>query len=120
VEQLIQPYVRKLKTSNLDVSQETWVAIIETNLGEITTPFLKNAAAFNFTPKELEVIQLLKEGKSTREIAELLHVCEGAIELHRHRVRKKLGLHKKKTNLQSYLFTLGSSKRTFEGAPGKR
>ena len=120
VEQLIQPYVRKLKTSKLDVSQETWVDIIETNLREITSPFLKNAATFNFTPKELEVIQLLKEGKSTKEIAELLHVCEGAIELHRHRVRKKLGLHKKKTNLQSYLFSLGSSKRTFEGAPGKR
>jgi PAS domain S-box-containing protein len=110
VEQLIQPYVRKLKTSKLDVSQEAWVDIIETNLQEITSPFLKNASIFNFTPKELEVIQLLKEGKSTKNIAELLHVCEGAIELHRHRVRKKLGLHNKKTNLQSYLFTLGSSK----------
>ena len=120
VEQLIQPYVRKLKESKLDVSQEAWVDIIETNLQEITSPFLKNAAAFNFTPKELEVIQLLKEGKSTKEIAELLHVCEGAIELHRHRVRKKLGLNKKKTNLQSYLFSLNSSKRKFEEEPGKR
>ena len=106
VEQLIQPYVRKLKASKLDVSQEAWVDIIETNLREITSPFLKNAGAFNFTPKELEVIQLLKEGRSTKEIAELLHVCEGAVEMHRHRVRKKLGLNKKKTNLQAYLFSL--------------
>jgi ERCC4-related helicase len=47
VEQLIQPYVRKLKTSKLDVSQEAWVDIIETNLQEITSPFLKNASTFN-------------------------------------------------------------------------
>jgi PAS domain S-box-containing protein len=119
VEQLIQPYVRKLKTSKLDISQEAWVDIIETNLREITSPFLKNAATFDFTPKELEVIQLLKEGRSTKEIATLLHVCAGAIEMHRHRVRKKLGLNKKKTNLQSYLFSLGSSRTAFEGAPRK-
>jgi PAS domain S-box-containing protein len=118
VDHLVQPYVRKLKTSKLDVSQETWVDIIETNLQEITSPFLKNAAAFNFTPKEHEVIQLLKEGKNTKDIAELLHVCKGDIELHRHRIRKKLGLHKKKTNLQSYLFFLNSSKRKFEHEPG--
>ena len=120
VDHLVQSYVRKFKTSKLDVSQETWLDIIETNLQEITSPFLKNAAAFNFTPKEHEVIQLLKEGKSTKDIAELLHVCEGAIELHRHRIRKKLGLHNKKTNLQSYLFFLNSSKRKFEQEPGKR
>jgi PAS domain S-box-containing protein len=119
VDHLVRPYVRKLKTSKLDVSQETWVDIIETNLQEITSPFLKNAAAFNLTPKEHEVIQLLKEGKSTKDIAELLHVCEGGIELHRHRIRKKLGLHNKKTNLQSYLFFLNSSKRKFEQEPGK-
>ena len=118
VEQLIQPYVRKLKASKLDVSQGAWVDIIETNLREIMSPFLKNAGAFNFTPKELEVIQLLKEGRSTKEIAGLLHVCEGAIEMHRHRVRKKLGLHKKKTNLQSHLFSL-ASKKTFDEEPLK-
>jgi PAS domain S-box-containing protein len=105
-DQLIQPYLRKLKTSKLDFTQEAWVDIIEANLQEITSPFLKNIVAFDFTPKELEVIQLIKEGRSTKEIAQLLHVCPGAIEMHRHRIRKKLGLNKKKTNLQSYLRSL--------------
>jgi DNA-binding CsgD family transcriptional regulator len=105
-EQLIQPYLTKLKKSRLDVSQQTWVDIIEANLREITSPFLKNVAAFDSTPKEFEVVQLMKQGRSTKEIAELLHVCTGAIDMHRHRIRKKLGLNKKKTNLQAYLFSL--------------
>lgn len=105
-EQLIQPYLTKLKTSRLDLGQQAWVSIIETNLREITSPFLKNIAAFDFTPKELEVIQLMKAARTSKEIAQLLHVCPGAIEMHRHRIRKKLGLNKKKTNLQAYLFSL--------------
>jgi PAS domain S-box-containing protein len=106
VEQLIQPYVRRLKASKLDVSQTAWIDIIETNLREITSSFLKNINVFDFTPKELEVIQFLKEGRSSQEIADLLNVCSGAVQMHRHRIRKKLGLNKKKTNLQSYLFSL--------------
>jgi DNA-binding CsgD family transcriptional regulator len=106
VEQLIQPYVRKLKESKLDVSQAAWVDIIETNLREITSPFLRNLNASHFTPRELEIIQLLKEGRTSKEIAELLHITFQGVELHRHRIRKKLGLNKKKTNLQAYLFSL--------------
>jgi DNA-binding CsgD family transcriptional regulator len=106
VEQLIQPYVKKLKESKLDATQAAWIDIIDTNLREITSPLLRNLNGFDFTPRELEVIQLLKQGRSTKEIADLLHVCSGAIEMHRHRVRRKLGLNKKKTNLQSYLYSL--------------
>lgn len=106
VEQLIQPYVRKLKESHLDVSQAAWVDIIDTNLREITSPFLRNLNASHFTPRELEIIQLLKEGRSSKEIAELLHITFQGVEIHRHRIRKKLGLNKKKTNLQAHLFSL--------------
>ena len=106
VEQLVKPYVKKLKESNLDVSQAAWVDIIETNLKEITSPFLKNLNATHFTPRELEIIQLLKEGRTSREIGELLHITFQGVEIHRHRIRKKLGLTKKKANLQAYLFSL--------------
>ncbi len=106
VEQAIQPYVRRLKSSKLDVRQQAWVDIIETNLREITAPFLEKMNGFDFTPKELEVIQLLKEGKSSKEMAMLLHVSPEAVQMYRHRIRKKLGLNKQKTNLQSYLLSL--------------
>jgi len=42
--------------------------------------------------RESEVVQLLTEGKSTREIAAALHVSTRTVEGHRQRVMKKLGL----------------------------
>ena len=106
VEQLILPYVRKLKASNLDIGQKAWVDIIATNLREITSPFLRNLNAPQFTQRELEIIQLLKQGLTSKEIADMLHIKYEGVEIHRHKIRKKLGLANTKTNLQAYLFSL--------------
>lgn len=43
--------------------------------------------------RELEVFTLLGRGKSTREIAEVLHLGESTVETHRARIKQKLGLH---------------------------
>ncbi len=106
VEHLIQPYVTKLKNSKLDITQAVWIDIVETNLREITSPFLRNLNAANFTPREIEIIQLLKEGRTSKAIADLLNISFQGVEIHRHRIRKKLGLNNKKTNLQAHLFSL--------------
>lgn len=51
------------------------------------------ATAFNrLSPREREVLQLLAEGKSTRQIATDLHVSVKTIEVHRKQIMDKLGL----------------------------
>lgn len=51
------------------------------------------ATAFNrLSPREREVLQLLAEGKSTRQIAADLHVSIKTIEVHRKQIMDKLGL----------------------------
>ncbi|HEX5131361.1 MAG TPA: response regulator transcription factor [Candidatus Krumholzibacteria bacterium] len=45
------------------------------------------------SPREREVIQLLAEGKSTREIAGILTVSVKTVETHRHNIMLKLGIH---------------------------
>lgn len=45
------------------------------------------------TDREREVLQLIAEGYTTREIAEKLYISEKTVETHRARVRQKLGLH---------------------------
>ncbi len=45
------------------------------------------------TNREREVLQLLAEGKSTKEIAGLLHVSVKTIETHRQQIMDKLDLH---------------------------
>jgi len=44
------------------------------------------------TPREREVLQLLAEGKSTKEIASSLHVSVKTIETHRNKVMEKLDI----------------------------
>jgi DNA-binding NarL/FixJ family response regulator len=52
-----------------------------------------DASAFQtLTPREREVLQLLAEGHSTRQIADSLHVSVKTIEVHRKQLMDKLGL----------------------------
>ena len=101
------PYVEKLKKSNLDVHQRTNVEMIEKNLKEIISPFIKSLTTkyLNLTPKEVQVASLVKEGKTTKEIADFLNTSTAAIDFHRNHIRMKLGLKNNKVNLRTYLLT---------------
>jgi DNA-binding NarL/FixJ family response regulator len=44
------------------------------------------------TPRELEVVKLIAEGHTTKEIAALLHISDNTVERHRANVLDKLGL----------------------------
>ena len=46
----------------------------------------------NLTPREREVLQLLVEGKTNREIAERLSISQGTVRLHLDHVMKTLGV----------------------------
>lgn len=48
--------------------------------------------AESLTSREREVLQLLAEGKNTKEIAAMLHVSSKTIETHRRQIMQKLGL----------------------------
>ena len=106
VKELTFRYIHMLKETNLDMNQVMLIDILESNLNNIISPFSKRLSSFNFTPKEMEVIPLIKEGKTTKQIAQLLNVCMDAVSRHRYHIRKKLDLNKEKTNLRSYLLTL--------------
>ncbi|MFB3787201.1 MAG: response regulator [bacterium] len=52
-----------------------------------------DAADAVLTPREREVLQLLAEGKATKEISALLCVSERTVEAHRKNIMTKLNLH---------------------------
>lgn len=108
VREMIIPYINRLKLTDLDTIQNTYVEIIESNLNEIVSPLLRTLSSqmLNFTPKEIQVAALIRDGKPTKEIAKLMKVSKGAIDIHRNHIRTKLGLNKKKANLRSYLLSL--------------
>jgi DNA-binding CsgD family transcriptional regulator len=106
MQNLVLPFVEQMKKGNLGAGQQANLDIIETHLHNIATPLLKNIRQFNFTPKEIKVAMLVKEGKSTKEIAEMLKISTESIDVHRKNMRKKLGVSNRKANLQSHLVSL--------------
>ena len=108
VKNLILPYFEKLRGSKLENNQKTWLDILETQLREITSPFTRKLTfqQMNLTPTEIRVAAMVKDGKTTKEIAEILGSSEKSISVHRNHIRSKLGLHGKRVNLEAYLASL--------------
>jgi len=108
VKELVEPYLEKLKGCRLSDRQETFVSIIEGNLENIISPLARKLSSIhlNLTPSEIQVANLVKHGKTTKEIADSLNVAERTVCFHRENIRKRLGINKTKTNLRSFLSTL--------------
>jgi len=107
VKELIAPYLERLKKSHLNTNQETLVNILDSNLNNIISPFISQLSFkfFNLTPMEIKVANLVKEGKTNKEIAELLCLSKNTILFHRYNIRRKLKLKNKKINLRSHLLS---------------
>lgn len=108
INELVVPHLGKLRKSGLDTRQKAYVTILESNLNDIISPFLRTLSHkyLDLTHAEIQVANLVKKGKTTKEIAELLNSSTRAIEFHRNNLRKKLGLKSKKANLRSHLLSL--------------
>jgi len=114
VNQLVLPYVRKLKGMKLNESQLSYLEVAETNLRNIVAPFLRQVVS-NFphmTTQEIQVAALVRDGKSNKDMAELMNISLNTVESHRHNLRKKLGLQNKKINLRSYLLSLSRAPKS--------
>ena len=110
VNEMIIPYIEKLKEGRLDSRSSTFLKMLEMNLQDLVSPFMKTQTTngFSFTAKELQIVNLIRGGKSTKEIAELLRMSKKAVDYHRDNIRKKLNLKKRNVNLQSHLSSLQS------------
>jgi PAS domain S-box-containing protein len=105
VNKLVLPLVAKLKGSRLDPEQQGILEALESNVNEIASSFVTTLASkfLSLTPTELRVASLIKDGRTTKEIAALLHASENTIQSHKYHIRSKLGLKNRKANLRTYL-----------------
>ena len=108
VKELIFPYLEKLKRANFGNREKTFLEIIEANLDAIISPFERTLSSkfIKLTPAEIQVANLIKLGKTSKEIAALSNLSFKTIEFHRNNIRTKLGLKNKKVNLRTHLLSL--------------
>ena len=105
VKQLIQPYLEKLNGEGLTDRQKKHLETLQANLQEILSPFTHKLLVDHpkLTPSELLIASLLRQGKSSKEIADELSLSFRTVDTHRRNMRTKLGIRNKKTRLKSYL-----------------
>ena len=102
---LVMPYFEELKRTELDDRQRSYLDLLEQSLTRITQPFLEGlpTKCLTLTPTELLVANLVKEGKTTKEIAGLHNMSLRTVENHRYSIRTKLGLKNRTANLRIHL-----------------
>jgi PAS domain S-box-containing protein len=108
VSEMVIPFIEKIKTMAINEKEKTYIDIIQSNINDIISPFIHNLSAkhIKLTPTEIKVVNLIKQGKTTKEIAKSMNVAASTIDFHRDSIRKKLGIKNKKINLTTYLTSI--------------
>jgi DNA-binding CsgD family transcriptional regulator len=105
---LILPCIEKLKEGTLTPPQRDCLNTLEVRINKITSPFLHriNQAYFDLTPQEIRVAECVKDGHTTKEIANMFCISTKTVDYHRDHIRRKLGIGKRHESLRSFLMKL--------------
>jgi PAS domain S-box-containing protein len=105
---ILTPIIQNLKQTLTRKQQEDAVDILEKELKNILSPFSKKLSdrMIRLTPREIHIANLIRLGKSNKEMSEILNCSSHTISRHRDNIRKKTGLTNQKINLRSFLLSL--------------
>jgi DNA-binding CsgD family transcriptional regulator len=105
---LIRPVLSKLLSGRLTQRQRALLDAIAQGLDDITSPLSRRfiIESRRLSPAEIKVAGLIRQGRSTKEIATLLGVAGSTIDFHRLNIRRKLQLKDRAIHLQSHLKSL--------------
>ena len=107
VSKLIKPCLEKLRACRLDGEAASHLNVLEANLEGMIEPFLKRLTATHsdLTSTEIRIVNYIKQGMRSKEIADLLKLSKGTVDFYRKNIRQKLGICNKKTNLRTFLLS---------------
>jgi PAS domain S-box-containing protein len=110
IKDLIFPYIDKLKKTGLNSLQLSYVNVILANLKDVISSYPSHLSSqyTELTPAEIQIANLIQQGKSSKEVSEILGLSPRTIETHRRNMRKKLGIRSHGTNLRTYLTSLNN------------
>jgi len=105
IETVLLPAIEKVRNEVNTEIRNSYLYIMREQLIHLTKGFSRELEGrfLQLTRSEIRTCQLIQEGHSTKEIAELMHVSFETVQVHRRNIRKKLGLRGRKVNLYSLL-----------------
>lgn len=104
----ILPYLEKLKQTSLQDKQRYYLDVLTMNLDNTFLPPAESRPLGHrpFTEMESKIVNLLKQRKTSKEIAHILRVSPGTIRTHRENIRKKLQITNSKKSLYKTIISL--------------
>ena len=107
LKELVNPYLDLLRQSTVNEKQAETIRIISAHVDSITNHFSPNARKImlSLSPRETMIADLVRQGKTSKDISEILNISLRTVETYRNNLRKKLNINKKKISLHTYLMT---------------
>jgi GAF domain-containing protein len=108
IDRLIDPAAANSVPNGLGTAQAKYIGDVRERLKELSS-LLKTKTTYVYqclSPMEITVANLIRQGKGTKDIADLLKLSRRTVEVHRYSIRKKLQLEHTKMNLETYLSTM--------------
>ena len=104
----ILPYIDQLKNTPQKTAGIALINLIQSGLEEIASPFLRHIsnAETVLTSQEIKIASLIKQDKSSKEIADIFNLSMTTVNFHRRNLRDKFGLKHTGTNLSTFLKSL--------------
>jgi len=108
LKRFVLPYLDDIETVKTGKETKAYVNIIRANIAQLIAPVSRKLSGtyLDFTPTEVKVADLIRQGRSTKAIAEALSASTSTVAIHRNNIRKKLGILNQKVNLRNYLNAL--------------
>lgn len=103
IEKVLLPIIKKGRMKGgLDAKQ---LEVLEKNIMDMLSSYSEKMSApeLPLTPREIEICNLVRSGMTSKEIADFLKLNPGTVEVHRNKIRQKLGIANSSNSLFSYL-----------------
>jgi PAS domain S-box-containing protein len=103
VDNLLRPMLRKLRDEGRLDRRD--IDLLERGLDEVTGRDIdqyKNNVS-KLTPREFDILEMIRKGRSSKQIAEALNLSSQTVHKHRQSIRRKLQIDHREINLATYL-----------------
>ncbi len=104
IQNIILPLLRGLEPK-LKSGDKLHLNLIENSLQGIASPLTQALPTVlsRLSPREIQICNMIKNGLTSKEIAQILNTSEGTVRFQRKNIRKKLDLTNKKISLADFL-----------------
>ena len=104
---LVTPYLDLLRQSAATEQQAETINIITAHIDSIAGSFSPKSKEIllGLSPRESLIADLVRQGKTSKDAADIIGISVRTVETYRNNLRKKLGINNQKISLRTYLST---------------